>query len=306
MINRLFISIVNNIASNIQDTSTAMSVIIKRYANDVYADILKRVNFQDINNDYSFPTVSGTSDYILPRNFGKEVYVYDSTNQLEIKSVSLQELINSNSADLYASGDIQKYIITIKPVRLQPTSTSTLSIVSSSASDSTQTVAIKYLDSNGIETYETVTLTGTTPVVTSGSAVEVLSISKSASTVGRITVTANAGAVTVAVLAPADLAYFENVVRFHYTPNGVVTIKMPYIRRPYPLFNDYDQPIIDCADIIELGATAMAWRYKRQFSKAQEYERLYNVAFDTFVWDKENSFNQVKHTLPKPYSREGY
>lgn len=306
MINRLFTSIVSNVASNVQDTSTAMQTIIKRYCNDAYMDILKRVNFQDIDDDYSFSTVGGTSDYILPRNFGKEVYVYDNTNKVEIKGVSLQELINSNSADLYASGDIQRYVITTKPSRLQPTSSSTLSIVSSSASDSTQTVAVKYMDTNGIEIHETVTLTGTTPVVTSGSAVEILSISKSAITVGRITVTANAGAVTVAVLAPADLAYFENIVRFHYTPNGAVTIKMPYIRRPYPLYNDYDQPIIDCADIIELGATAMAWRYKRQFAKAQEYERSYNVAFDTLVWDKENSFNQVKRTSPQPYSREGY
>lgn len=306
MINRLFTTIVSNVASNIQDTSTAMSVIIKRYCNDAYMDILKRVNFQDINNDYSFTTTGGTSDYVLPRNFGKEVYVYDNTNQIEIAGVSLQELINTNSADLYSTGNIQRYVIINNPCRLQPTSASTLSIVSSSASDSTQTVAVKYMDSNGVEIYETVTLTGTTPVVTSGSAVEILSISKSAITVGRITVTANAGAVTVAVLAPADLAYFENIIRFHYTPNGAVTIKMPYIRRPYPLINDFDQPIIDCADVIELGATAMAWRYKRQFSKAQEYERSYNVAFDTLVWDKENSFNKVHVTLPKPYSREGY
>lgn len=306
MINRLFTSIVANVASNIQDTSTAMQTIIKRYCNDAYFDILKRVNFQDIDDDYSFTTAGGTSDYVLPRNFGKEVYVYEATSKLEIPGVSFQELISTNSADLYSSGDIQRYVILTKPVRLQPTSASALSIVSSSSSDSSQTVAIKYLDSNGIEIYETVTLTGATPVATSGSAVEILSISKSAITVGRITVTANAGAVTVAVLAPADLAYFENVIRFHYTPNSAVTIKMPYIRRPYPLLNDYDQPIIDCADVIELGATAMAWRYKRQFSKAQEYERSYNIAFDTLVWDKENSFNKIHVTIPKPYSREGY
>lgn len=306
MINRLFINIYSNVASNVQDTSTAMSTIIKRCCNDVYFDILKRVNFEDIDDDYSFNTVAGTSDYILPRNFSKPVYIYDSTNQLEIPEVSLQELINSNSVDLYSTGDVQRCVLLTKPVRLQPTSTSTLSIVSSSASDSTQTVAIKYIDNNGVEIYETVTLTGTTPVSTSGSAVEILSISKSAITVGRITVTANAGAVTVAVLAPADLAYFENVVRLHYTPNGIITIKMPYIRRPYPLLNDYDQPSIDCADVIELGATAMAWRYKRQFSKAQEYERQYNVSFDTLTWDKENSFNKVHVTLPKTYSREGY
>lgn len=306
MINRLFTSIVSNVASNIQDTSTAMQTVIKRYCNDAYFDILKRVNFQDIDDDYSFTTTAGTSDYVLPRNFGKEVYVYESTSKVEIPGVTMQELISTNSADLYSSGDIQRYVIFTKPVRLQPTSASALSIVSSSASDSSQTIAIKYMDSNGIEIYETVTLTGTTPVATSGSAVEILSISKSAVTVGRITVTANAGAVTVAVLAPADLAYYENVIRFHYTPSSSVTIKMPYIRRPYPLLNDYDQPIIDCADVIELGATAMAWRFKRQFSKAQEYERSYNIAFDTLVWDKENSFNKIHVTLPKPYSREGY
>lgn len=306
MMNRLFTTMIGNVGANIQDTTNPMQTVIKTYLNDIYFDLLKRVNFQDIDDDYSFPTVAGTQDYILPRNFGKEVYVLDSTNKIPLRPTTHQQLINDSPDSISTSGQPLQYLILTKPVRNSPSSLSTLSVYSESASDTSQAVRVKGLDTNGTQVEETLNLNGTTPQVSTYSYTEVLSITKSAISVGRVIVTANAGAVTVAVLAPADLAYFENVVRLHCVPNGVVTVKMPYIRRPYPLSNDYDQPIIDCADVLELGATMKAWRYKRQFQKASEYERQYERAIDTLVWDKENSFNQPHYTLPQAYPRNNY
>ena len=92
------------------------------------------------------------------------------------------------------------------------------------------------------------------------------SITKSTTT-GRVTATSNAGTVTAAILSPADTAYMVTIIRLHYIPNGVINLSIPYIIEPYPLVSDYDQPVIDAAVAIELGATMMTWRYKRQFSK---------------------------------------
>lgn len=306
MNNRLFINIYGNVGTNIQDTSTGTQTVIKTYANDIYFDILKRINWQDIDDDYTFNTVAGTQDYVLPNNFGKEVYVFNANTNTEISPITMQELIRDYASSLSTSGDIARYLTLNKQVRQQPSSSSVLSIVSTSAADSTQVVRVKGTNSLGVELDETVTLTGTTPVDTSNSYTEIRSITKSATTTGYITITSNSGAVTVAVLSSADLAYSVNVVRLHYVPTSVQTISMPYLIRPMPMVSDYDQPVIDCADVIELGATMKAWRYKRQFSKAAEYERQYERAIDTLVWDKENSFNQGHFFGVLPYPRDDY
>lgn len=306
MINRLFVDIYGNVGSNVQDTSSAMATICKRYCNDIYFDILKRINWKDINDSYTFSTVAGTSDYALPQNFGKEVYVFNSSTNVELSPITMQELVRDYADGLSSSGDIARYLIVNKPVKKQPTSSSTLSIVSSSASDTTQSVYIVGIDSNEVELSEEVVITGTTPVASVNSYTSIRSISKSAITTGRITITSNSGAVTVAVMSPNDKAYSVVSVRLHYTPTSVVTISMPYIINPYPLVNSYDQPVIDCADVIELGATMMAWRYKRQFSKATDYERQYEKALDTLVWNNENSFNQGHFFGTLPYPRDNY
>lgn len=306
MINRIFVDIYGNVGSNVQDTSTATATIAKRYCNDIYFDILKRINWQDIDDDFTFNTVAGTSDYVLKQNFGKEVYVFNTSTNTELSPITLQELARDYASGISSSGEVQRYIILNKPVRNQPSSSSTLSIVSSSASDTTQTVYITGLDGNSLQVSESVTLTGTTPAVTTNSYSEIRSISKSATTIGSITITANSGATTIAIMSPNDKAYSVKVVRLHYTPTSVQTIAMPYIINPYPMSNDYDQPVIDCGDVIELGATMMLWRYKRQFDKAADYESQYEKALDTLIWNTENSFNQGHFFGILPYPRDDY
>lgn len=305
MIKRVFSDIYGNVGNNIQDTSSNTQTIIKGYCNSIYFDILKRVNFEDVNTSYSFSTVAGQQDYPLPNNFGKPVYVYNATYLTELSAISLQELVKDYQSSLSSSGVPTRYVLLKSmPVRRQPTSASTLSIVSSSASDTTQIVRVKGYTSNGVEVDESVTLTGTSAVATTNSYTEIRSISKSATTTGYITITSNSGAVTVAVLGSGDTAYSVNILRLHYIPNGIVTINCPYIVDPSPLTNDLDQPVIDCAVAIELGATMMAWRYKRQFSKANEYERQYERAIDTLVWDLENSSTRQRMMGITPYSRD--
>lgn len=306
MINRLFSTVVANVGSNIQDTSTPMQTIIKRFSNDAYFEILRRFNWDTIDPDYSFPTVAGTQDYVLPNNFKKEIYLYDTTNLRYIPYISLAQLVEKFPESISTQGLVEQYTIFPDVVRTQPTSASTLSIVSSSASDTTQQVRVKGTDSNDVEIEESVTLTGTVAAVTTNSYKEIRSISKSATTVGRITITSNSGVVTNAILSLTDLDYKVTKIRLHSIPNSVITYKLPYHINPYPLVNDMDTPIIDCAEGIELGATMRAWRYKRQFQKAQEFERLFEKWINDVIWDKENQPNRTNLLNPKPYSREDF
>lgn len=304
MLNRIFSDMVTNVGNNIQDTSDAMKTIIKVYCNDVYFDILRRINWECIDDDYQFTTVAGTKDYSLPPDFGKELYVYDSTNKVQLSPIDLQQLSMDFTATIDTQGTVQRYLTLDRPVRQQPSSASTLSIVSSSAADTSQVVRIKGLDSNGVELNESVTLAGTSTATSANTYSEIKSLSKSASTTGRITITSNSGAVTVAIMSPADLSYRVKIMRLHESPSSAIVVKAPYIVKPYPLSSDYDTPVIECADVIELGATMKAWRYKRQFDKAKDMKNEYEQAISNIVWDKENSFNQAHYLRPTPYPRE--
>jgi len=304
MINRIFSNIYSNVGKNIQDTSSTMATEIKRYCNDAYREILRRVNWDAINLEYTVSVVAGTKDYILSNDFGKELYVYDSTNLKYLSYISIQELAEKFADSLNSSGQPTRYSIFNDVIRNQPTSASTISISSSSASDTSQSVRIKGTDSNDVEIDETVLLTGTTPAVSTNTYSKIRSISKSAATTGRITGTSNSGGVTNFIMSSADLDYKVKKIRLHYTPSSALTLSIPYHVLPYPLVNDYDVPVIDCADGIELQATAHSWRYKRQFQKAQEFERLFEKWLVDITWDKENQPNQTKTFNPKPYSRE--
>lgn len=301
--NRTFVNIVSNIGSNIQDTSSPMATIIKRLVNDAQTEFVRRANITLIDDDYSFDSVAGQEDYILPDNFEKEIYVYDSTNKIALERWDLQRHLQENIAAVATAGLPDKYMVLFKPAQKQPTSSSILTIVSSSASDTSQVVYVRGI-SSGVEVGESVSLNGTTNATTTNSYTEIMSISKSANTVGKVTVTSNSGAVTVAVFAPWALVYKVKCMRLHYIPSSVITIKAPYHMKPSTLVNDYDTLCIDADDIIEKLATSYAWRYKRQGLKAKEWLGLYEKAVLEYLWAQSNEPNMVYNVNPIPYSRE--
>ena len=93
-------------------------------------------------------------------------------------------------------------------------------------------------------------------------------------------------------------------VRFYNVPNSVVVVAFPYVVKPAALSGDTDTPIGDFDDIIEIGAKADAWRYKRQFQKAQYFDVLYNRAVDSLMWEMENQPNASAQFGADPYNRE--
>lgn len=301
--NKTFTVMKSNIGSNIQDTSSAMSTIIGRFINDTYADFLRRVNHQAYEHTYTFDTIANQQDYILPANFGKELYVFDGTNKKELSRIDLQTLIDSFGSTFSDAGTAARYMIIPSRVQYQPSSASVITFVSSSASDTTQQVLVRGI-SDGVEIVETVTLTGTSSAATTNTFTKVISLSKTAVTVGKVTATSNSGTVNIAVIPPQILDYRIILLRLHPIPSAVVTIYCPYIIAPQPLYNDYDTLIVAADDIIEDGATARALRYKRQYAKAQDFERLFEKGITNYIWNAINQPNQIYQMNTKPYSRD--
>jgi len=300
--NKSFSVIKSNAGSEVQDTSTSFATIIGRFINRRYFQILRTINWRNINDAYTFDTVVGTQRYVLPDDFGKEISCTDTTNSGELSKFQIDELYSTYKS-ITATGNIERYAISDSPVQAQPLAASTLSIGSSSANDTTQTVLIRGIVS-GVETYESVTVTGTTAALTTNSYTRIKAISKSAATAGFITITSNAGVVTNALIPLGTLETRYKICILHYVPTNVITIAMPYIISPLPLSQDYDYPVIDIADLIEIGAIADCLRYKRQFSKANAYEVNFTHQLNDYIFDKENQPNEVIQFSPQGYSRD--
>lgn len=296
-----FYTLVTNVCTECHDTSSSMREIVKTYVNRRYFDVLKRVNYEAINSGYSFNTVAGTSEYVLPDDFGKAVYVLDTTSNQTIDAVDSLRYISENyPAAISTTGLPKRYLIYDDTVRVQPTSASTLSIVSSSSSDTTQKVIIRGV-SNSVEVVEEVSLNGTNAVTSANTYTSVKGVSKDGGTYGKITVTA--GAVTVAVLSPTVNVSYVKKIMFHYTPESVLTIKMPYIINPTPMVDDHDYPLIPIGDIIETGAKADTLDYKRQFGAASKFESLYEKRIVDYVFNMVNQPNLVHKFNADSYRR---
>lgn len=302
--NKTFGTMKTSVGNRVQDTSAAMLSLIGDYINDRLVEIYRRLNILGTERvDYQFTTTGGTEDYILPDDFGKEVSVVDLTNNRQLSRMTIQEWVDKYGSDgLNNQGTIYSYIILDQLVRAQPSSASVATVVSSSASD-TSNVYVRGIVSSR-EDSETITLNGTTSVPGSKSFDRIISVSKSATTVGRVTVTTNSGAVTVAILAPNAVVNRIRVMRLVRIPSNSTTIEMTYIQKMLPLINTNDYPIVDCDEVLEAGASADAWRYKKQFNKAQDWEGQFEKRLMNLAFDYESQPNQVRLFNPQPYSRE--
>lgn len=96
----------------------------------------------------------------------------------------------------------------------------------------------------------------------------------------------------------------EKKVRFHYYPSASITVAMPYIVKPTEMSLDADTPVIDISDLIEIGAEADAWRYKRQFQKASVLEAMFEKNLADYIWEQANEPNQIVQFTPDPFDRD--
>lgn len=188
----------------------------------------------------SLTTVSGTRTYALKPGMQKILTLWDVTRKEFYPLIPRREweAVGTNRTDLVRPvgavyGDIW-------PVKQQPTA-GTLSIVSSSASDTTPTVQLTGLDADGEYVSETRTATGTSPSVTSASFSFILSVTKTGTWVGTMTLKDSAGA-TLLTLLPAVSSKQYPTLDFTETPDGAYPFTYTAQRLPSTLVLDGDVP----------------------------------------------------------------
>lgn len=100
-----------NVGNRVGDTGTPFATIIGTYINQRYKDILRRCNWSVIDEDYQITAASGTRDYTLPSNFGKELYVWDTVQKIDIPRISFEKLEQEYQSELKDTGTVQNYTI---------------------------------------------------------------------------------------------------------------------------------------------------------------------------------------------------
>lgn len=295
--NKDFVTMKNNVAEIVGDASSTFLTKIGKWINRRYRDAMRRYSWKQIYNTYSFTTTANQATYPLPEDFSEAVYIWDDTNKKKLWESA--EHGEQNDTSLTATPDY--FTVKESTVKNQPTSASVLAFVSSSASDNTQTIFVRgYTGTVLVE--ETISMNGTTPVNTANSYTRVDQVSKSAVAVGTISATSNSGAVSVVTFSPKVLHARFRTLHLFYIPVGSVTLVVRYKRRILPLINDYDYPMVDLCDEIELGAESDAWRAKRQFSKAASMDSVFENEINKRIFQEEQ--NKDITISVTPYDRE--
>ena len=106
-----FSTLKTNVGNRCGDTSTTFATIIGTYVNQRYKDILRRTNWYAVDDDYVVSGVSGTASYTLPADFGKELYVYDTVNKVDIPASTMEILEGAYQDELKDSGEVEAYMI---------------------------------------------------------------------------------------------------------------------------------------------------------------------------------------------------
>lgn len=303
--NKRFQDIYSNIASEVRDTSSAFQTIAKRYANDGYDEILKRLiqsNIVEQFRTFSLTTTPGTRSYTAPSDMGEIVYALDTSNGRELSIAPETDIYSKHATAINTTG--VPFLIVPRSdsnFMVQPSVSNTLKVSSNSSSDTTQSIFYRGI-SGSAEFYETVGLSGTATAQTTNSYDYMLSAVLSAACTGKATITYSTDLTTASIISPDS--YFERyqTLEFYYVPAGAYTYTIRYRRLIKPMTQNNDVPIVDIGYGIELFGIARAWEYKRQLSTATYFLNKFESWFTEYVAQRGKNMTQQFDIMP--YSRE--
>ena len=302
--NKLFTTLKNNVGVLIQDQSSAMLTNIGVWINNRYVDILRRYDWEELFDTCSFTSTGSTSAYGLEDNFDEIIKLFDTTNEKVLNQMSLHELYTYRYNNINTIGEPDVYVISREPVKAQPASAQKITMKSSSASDITQSVLLRGIVSD-YETYETISLSGATVATAASSYSKILALSKSAVTSGYVTVYEN-DATTVLAVMPGERveSQYVNLILNPVPSNSTTVYRVIKKRKIIPLTQSYDIPVVDCSEALEYGAIAEGWRYKRQFSKASQYEAIYEQELNRLIFQRVKKADEIIQFTPEVYNRD--
>lgn len=249
----------------------------------------------------TFATVSGTEDYVLPRDLDKVSILRQTsspTKLIQIPDEKFFELVPNPTA----TGNPQWYRLWEQEgVSTRLAAADTIDVLSSSSSDSgdsTLTVSVSGYDSNGIWRVNTYQLNGTTAVAgTTSFAAREIYVAKQKTTTGSITVRRNSNSATLVVIGPEERAPKFKVVTLYPEPSSALTMYLEYFTRIPILDKDSQSPAFDerWHYVVRLGAMAKVYQYLKEEANFLAAQGIYSSAVRSMVEADRYNPDLVEH-----------
>ena len=233
---------------------------------------------------YYFPSADGVASYAMPNNFDKPLRVLDLTHKKTIPPISEEEYIDGNISSLASltEGIPENYWLSgVAGTRISISMLGKKVEVKSSSLLDTSSPVIRingYVDmAKLIEDFEDITvnpLAPTTYVVGTKTFYKITHVSKSADTIGYITV-ADEDGVVLDYLSSIDRTTVHKLMWLGLTPGAIYNYVVLFKKRPTRLVNDNDYPFIECDNFLTLDSWAWA------LSQSKE-----SVEYAIAIWGK--------------------
>lgn len=269
------------------------------WVNQRYEDILKRRAWSQLRKTITVNSTADTGTLVLPKDVRIVLEIHDLVNNVVLQKVDnpLQG-VRRDVSIIDTSGIPYAYWEEEDTVNAQPTASSVLAISSSNSGDTTQLVRIWGI-SGGEPTTEVVTLNGTTAANTANSYTRVDRVSKDLATTGRVLITSNAAAVTIATLGQREFTARYRRIRLVRRPVSSITYDITYEVWAPRLEFDQDVPLVPCHNALIIGAYAQALEEDRKFSQAQLEWQKYEAEIQGLLAKYEQQGDQLVQFYPE-------
>lgn len=255
--------------------STLTNAQVDRWANIAQDGIIRKIDPGWLEDTCTFSTVADQRKYFIEDvEFYKVKGMVDETSRWQLTQVA-EKYIEETDPALIRKG--RPYLYTMygtQPFEADLPAANTITVVSSSAADTAQTVLIRGEDAAGTPIKEVLTLNGAVAVNGTTSFTKLTHISKSDATTGYVTVYSVDGLVTTThVIIPADqLERHYQPIALYPIPTDVRTIRVRYIRQTKMLTEEEDTPDLPDMwhDLVMIGTLIQAHEYLYEFEKAVE------------------------------------
>lgn len=212
--------------------------------------------YAELEDIFTFNTVSGTEGYFMPSSFDKPLRVYNMTNPNKLTIWTEESYEDSNLSNIANSTTGTPSKARLFGISAVNTAISAAGITCKAKSSSLSDIGgfivriEGYVDAaRTIIDYEDITITPGTPTTYAANAspktfYKITRITKSGNTVGYFTVADSAGNV-IANIASTDRQSRYPVMNLGICPNAAFSMRLLFKRRINKMVNDNDYPFID-------------------------------------------------------------
>lgn len=310
--------IVDNVLDTTRQERSQIGSLTEEYLNLTLNEIncpgwafpRKNYNYQwnFLREKTTFSTVSGTSDYVLPREIEEIASITQRATPIRLSQIDRRDFNTFVPDPSNHNGNPRGYMLwENEGVSTALATADTIDVVSSSASDagsSDYTVTVVGYDSNGILQSEVYTLNGKTAVSgTQTFAAREIYVSKRSKTNGNITITENSGGTTLVVLGKEERAPRFKVITLHPIPSSAITMYVEYNTRIRELTNDSDVPNFNDKwhYVVRLGTLAKVFQYLNKEQNFIATHQMYAAGVRAMVAADKTNPDLVRHLLSRQH-----